>query len=1675
MSWEKDDAWNKKSGSRRPRGRGHHTPTEKPDSDSTSTWEKSRKKADKRQKRRTLGWLVGGVFLVILIAIAALPTVAGILAPGIVASKVSDAITGRAEVEKVSLGWFAGQHISGLKLYDTDGTRRSDVDIKIEKGLFALALAGGNYGNVAISGSLDVSPNNAGDQFTQHTVGPTTGQSTASPTTTKKAALPKGFRVTLRFDDLQIQYADPAAQGPVQAVRLDDIAGSIQLDAANKSKFDIRALLTRKLAGDAIFKNAGSIKINATATDFADKDGSITPDALRFDATLKTQPIETRIAEMFANQQGRLSAALGQTVELKVTAEGSASAFNTVADFTADAATIHAPLAIDLNARTIASTQAITASLDTERLSHILPDRDKLLGPEADANVTTFPTVALNIDQFRMPIPGEAGIDLSKVGAQITAEIGRLVADIKDPTTAGVRTIGFEPATISIAAADLSKTVTIDNAIETTIDAASSGILTVDLTASGLIDDAGAINTTNLPGIDGTVRAQRLALAAFQPIAMAAGFDLVGVLGETADLTINAKPQSDQSTSITIAGTAPHANIDGAFTLNRGNISTQSTPLTIRLSRPGPAIAGLFNDAGVRITDASGLSITLAQTSIDFGQIAEGDLSSIALDLTATIDRIDANLVKTGESVSSQGLTASIQTAGLADGLKLTAANRISLEGQPAGGINADFTVAGILDAAGALVTAIPTNINGTLKLANVRTAALAGFAPIELLDLPRDLGQTLDATITASPASDNRVLFALNIASQNLNGFGSATAGPDGIRADGEALALELTGLGGPGGVLQRFITPKPGAAESPLKITTTTPGKAVFIVRNLSLPLDPASITTAGKADINLSIIDLGLSGESGYAGTVESLAVSVAVRPDTDPAITFNGRVSAIEAGKAQAGTISGSIKLANAFLPADASGRLPIAPNGTIKFKDLPTQLARLIDKTFPDAQGKPGLTLHRAITDSIGNAVSLEIKASRETDPAKSSAAPLTINLDGSAGQSTLKGVFTLAPADDGAFKLTDTNADAYLPINQQVFRTAMSIAAPATNQSGMTISNSGALDLKVRNQRGTLQTTATLSKTTVAGLSAPGPNNVTRTLVPLTLAGTANFDAPFALLADPAGTHAVTLNADFSGTDPSGTPVLNIAAIAAASLTNSAPAGDITANVRVNAKESAWLDALAGTDGLLVAAMGDRVELSSDLKATFAPPEKVSDQRQAGLQTATATAAINAPYFSTNTPAAFTINNGVLSLSKPLAAVWKLTPELFNQLAPAEPGKAAQLILAAPASLTITADKFSIPLEPGKGAADIKLDAKAPEFPLRLHNGSTYALRDFALALSTMADAGKGKLRITAATEDQPRAIDINTTITGLPSGDAAFDATRLAIDGVTNINALPMHLIDALAAGDGHLVDLLGQTLSVESSLTNLPQQGGTIMFRAVTPQSTSRLAATVKPHPNDQSKPAIIIDEPMVTQITHFDYDFAGKKLAIIPVFGSVKKIEKTHRPATITISKLVAPVDGDMTQIIMQGTVDPGVIEYDFEQGIGTLLKIAKQRTQANAGERLEPFTITMNDGIARIKDLTIPLGEFSMTGRARFDLVRGLEDITVGIPAGAFAGEIIGNLPGAASGLLKESIIIPVRRQGRMGEQNKWVPDFESVIKDLFSPENILDNVIKGGLKDFLGGG
>lgn len=1669
MSWKQEDGWNRpgdRSSHRRPRDRHKPAPPVKADSGEVSTWEAARQSSDKRRRRGRAVWIVLGAFAVLLVLVGAAPMLASILAPGLIASGASNAIAGKVEVSSVSLRWFGEQRVERVRVADDTGALRADLTVSANKGLLALAL--GDYGEITLRGEVDLSTDARGRTFLEHTVGiaptpppapgaaPPPGAGPA-PSPSPPPSVPGGLRAALVLDNLRVTYADESSKTPLDAVRLDKISGRFSLDGAGPAKADFSAAVEIKAPTDRMFRNAGSIALRGEVRDLIDKDGALRHDAFTLDAAGEVKNLATALLDILPDLAGRGEPALGSMLNASFSAKGPASDLAVAVSARGESVDLNAPVRVDLKKGSVRSAGAIVAALDLARLSMLMPDRDALLGPEGEVHVTEYPRLTLTIDDLVLPLPPADTADLRGAGLRLRAEIGRLAAGVRTPGDDARRAVGFEPATFALEAPDLGAVVTLTGAVDTTVDGARSGTLRIDLAAQDLLDARGAVRAGAIPRVRGGVRGERLALAAFQPIAMAAGFDLTGLLGQTADLALEAiTSESGDTTDFTLSAGADHAQLAASLRLESNTLRATGEGVSARLDRLAPLLAGPLAGSGVELREASGGTLRVSELEVDLARVGEGDYSGVRVVAEAGLGRIAAALPETGDLVEASGFTLRAASTSLREGLTARATGGFRFREQQAGSLEANVRVGGLLDSAGAFTAGLPGELAGTVAARGVRTEVLQPFLAESGLVLAEDLGPTIDLALEAkaSPAPGEAVPptdLVLNLASRHLNGAGTLRLTGERLTTTGEGLRLAMDN---PGPILRRFVELTPGAA-------VRNAGTLAVTVSGLNVPLDPGSRAPDLPSSAGVARVELGtlLIADGENDGEIERLLLTATLRPGQSPRLDLDGAVRSLAATS----TLRGNFELLGAFDPPGSDGaRAPVLPIGSLAINGLPMSLLRLSPVELQRADGRT-LPLSTFVAQTLGAGLSARLTTTR------GDAGALAVDMVASNAQHRLESKATLRPGAGGAFEVSALEADGSLKVSQLIVRTILLVVAPAEYRT-VEIPRESAVAIRVRTDASGLATgEITLAPTTIANLPVPEEGGRVRRLEPITVELKSTLSAPLALASGGAGTHPVRLAATLDGFDaPSGgKKLLELSAQGASSLREMLPFGRTEATVRVATERADWLDALAGLDGLLVKSVGASIRGEATLTG--------SANAEGSFDTADAALDIRSPLLRTTSPIRLRSTPEAVELTGPFEASWDISPALFDAFFPTEPGKVAQLRIARGLPLAIKAEQFRLPLaEGGAARTSIRASVGAPSLPLLFPDGTEYAYRNPTVTLATLDQPGAARLLVHAIDPDRPgtRGLNLDATVRGLPDGAPGWTAEKLTLDGTFGLDGFPVRLLDAFAAGDGQLVELLGSTLVVDSRVRNLPQRGGTISFDATTPQASSKLRATVRVHPADRDLLAVILDEPMRTQLTHFTLTMQGKKVGVLPIFGEIRKVKGTNRPGFVEFARLVAPVDGSIDKIIMNGTVDPGDVDYDFQRGFAALLRATGQREQGVVGRSLRPFTISMLDGVARFEDLVVPVGEFEVTGRGALDFINQTEDIVIGVPAGAFTDEVIGALPGAVGNTLVRSVIVPVRRKGPLGADNEWRPDFQAVLKEMFRPENIIRDVIQDRLEDLI---
>jgi hypothetical protein len=1639
VTWSKDE----KSGrARRARDRGAQRRVDRSgETDGGSAWESSKQKADTRRKRQRLGRIALVVAVAVLLVVALLPTAASWLAPGIIASSASGAIAGRVEVGSVSLGWLGSQRVSSLRVYDDRGEQRAEIDAVADKGLLALVFAGGDYGTVRLSGHADLSPDESGRGFMEHTVGVAPAEAaepgeTPAPRAPEPPAppptLPPGLRATLALDNLRLTYADPRLSDAIDALRIDNATGSVALDTGGTTVVRLGAGLGARRAGETVFADSGRVEISARLSNLTDASGVVRPETAAVEADMTVDGLASSLLDLVAGLEGAGGPALGPGIGATISANGTGADLAVTAHAAAESLEAHAALRVSLTDARITADGPITARLDLDRLSALIPDRDALLGPGADVHVTAYPEVNVEVTGLSFPIPEGGAIDLRGAGAAVTVAIGELAARVNEPTTGQTRDVALLPGTLTLDATDLGGPVRFATDLRTRVDGADAGTLTADLTADGLLDDSGAPAAGTTPRLRGSVRAEQLALAAAQPIAMAtAGIDLLALLGETADLELTARPlQGDAAggdpaaTALVIKGGSPHASIDGRLALANGTVTSDG--LVASLDRLDPLLAERLAPAGVTLTEASGAELRLRNLSVALDRLAEGDLSAVRAAVTTKLTRFAATIDETGETIETTVLNAEAVADPLGGGVRVTSNARLRMNDRLAGALAADLTASGVLDDTGAVRPGLPGRIGGSITATQVRTAAIQPFVGSGALRLPQDIGPTIDVTLSASTSTDSSPAdagsipptdLALDVTSEKLNGRGTFRLTGDRVSATGDGLVLTLAQVGS---ILERS-----GSLGETVRLNK--PGWLRLAVERLDLPLgdDGAPLPEQAAASAELRVAGVVVASGDETA-SFDNLVAGVTLAPGDAPVLTLDGATTSGD----KKGTIKGRIELRNAFKPAAEDGTLLVRPIGAVTLEGIPTSIAGLAGVTFP-VDGGGTLALADLATAATGANLDLTLGFS------EAESGGLAVSTELGSARTTLTAGATVDPGAGGAMDLVDINAEGSIRLTQYLARTLARAFAPRQYHA-VTLPEPGEIVLTAETDgNGVVAARAGLARTTVAGLPVPNGEGGFQTLEPISLVGRIDAEMPLAVLRGDPAPQGVTLQAlldGFAADDPDNR-ALTVRADASTTLVEMLPSGKTSANVRVATQRTAWLDALAGLDGLLNEAVGQNVRLDASLEASAAADGSMGD--------GTASIEIRSPLLKTAAPIELALSTDTLRLTRPAEIGWTLTRRLMDALAPVQDDAVGQLTIARDVPLTLRADQLELPLGgvPTKTRARASISAEA--LPLVFPDGSRHSYRDLTASLQTMPNADAAKLVAGATDPSAPgvEALSLDATVVGLPDGSEDWTPERLALTGNADLRAFPVRLLDAMASGDGTLVELLGQTLRLDADITRFPRRGGTFVFDARTEQANTGIKATVRPHPRRRDALATVLDEPMRTELTHFEYTIENKSVPLLPMFARIEKIKGKHQPASVVIEQLVAPVDGDIGLIIMNGSVDPGVVSFDLDQGLGAILKSTGQRRTGVAGDRLNPFAIAMDKGVASFSDVAIPFGEFTFRAEGKIDLIRETEDIMLYIPAGALAAEALGS-----TSLLVESITIPVRRQGPLGEKNKWKPDF-----------------------------
>lgn len=727
------------------------------------------------RRRKIILGVIAGIVVILLLVVVFLPQIAGAMAPGIIASKSSQAIPGSASVQRVRLSWGGPQRVETLKVLDTKGQEVLSASIEVDRGLLALATGSMDLGTVKVSGlKADVVRHADGTTNIERAmVKPQSGSGPAPANKNEPIELPKGLNVALDMKNARVTYTDhgspmnAAERGgsgaaPL-AVLVDDIDIAAQVAAGKPLVAKVEAQAQQANAGAARAK-PGSIVIDLRLEPgWYRNDGRVDLKAADAKATITATSVPTALLDAILGpviKGTTLQESLGQEVQASIAANGSLE--NATATITLNTQGLKVNGAIGIAGGLVTVTAPIVAEVTGGAMTGLLPDVVAQLRDNPSARLDGLPGVTATVNALAVKIQPE--LDLRGGRADVVVRAEPMRGQVALQPGGALQAMATEPLELRVSSDDFAQGLRVTGATSATVGGQPAGTLSIDATARGILDAKGR-PITGLPrSLQGQVALRGVTTALAQPFA-GEMINLTQDVGPTLDLNITANTVEGAAsadalppTDLDIAASAQHLTASAALRLDATAIRSRGDqPVRVQMSRAGAVASGLVpaeTGWAVGASDGRG-SLAIEASSLNIQRSASTgalDLPNSAANLTVDVANLRAVAAHANDVPVDIGRA--IVQAALQPGRTPTVQTNISAThaGKPFR-VAANQTLTGIFTRGGdGVVTLTPASMKpeGVIEIIEAPTTLARLMPP----PAHREIGATGEATTgTGAPA----------------------------------------------------------------------------------------------------------------------------------------------------------------------------------------------------------------------------------------------------------------------------------------------------------------------------------------------------------------------------------------------------------------------------------------------------------------------------------------------------------------------------------------------------------------------------------------------------------------------------------------------------------------------------------------------------------------------------------------------------------------------------------------------------------------------------------------------------------------------------------------------------------------------------------------------------------
>lgn len=620
------------------------------------------------------------LFIVVGALVALAPTIASNIAPGKIEAALNAQYKGTFKVGSLRIGWFSPTAIGPIQVLDPAGSPVAKVEINTTTTLWRIvserwwSMKNLDLGTIDLAGDASIVRGPDGKSNLERALEP---RNPAAKADTSKPASSGGgsgsagggiesIKGDLRITNFDLAYAETDASGKkVQDLGLRALKGNTKFDYQTASGGSVAANVdmqgaptgaTAPAGGGGVASDPLKIKLDADIRQLSGSGAAWPlPDVKALKANISNVPLA--LVDGILKMNGALVRDIGPRADL--TADASISRQNVAAKLALVSDGAKADLNIATKDGAIVAVQAADPSAQantitlrsTEFLDSLPGLREKFAEVAKQVRLDKAPSVTINIENLRWPLPDPAKSDLAATdlrgnGLIAKIRVSEMAGQVAIPqsgaaqpasvTNAAAPLPQWQPFTVSpleltINAADLAKPVTFAGGTKATLNGAAAGDIALSATAAGLLDAQGhlrALSTTPNAGmaddLDAQVRVIGLSTALIQPIVAGSGIalDMNADIGPTLDLALNAKAD--------VKGVGAPAGNAGASAMPPVDFTARITSNNLKVDGTGRMAQGVVSTTG------NGLTINIAQSAGLAQRIMTKPNQAAALELSGT-------------------------------------------------------------------------------------------------------------------------------------------------------------------------------------------------------------------------------------------------------------------------------------------------------------------------------------------------------------------------------------------------------------------------------------------------------------------------------------------------------------------------------------------------------------------------------------------------------------------------------------------------------------------------------------------------------------------------------------------------------------------------------------------------------------------------------------------------------------------------------------------------------------------------------------------------------------------------------------------------------------------------------------------------------------------------------